>query len=240
MLVYLQVSKPRIRNARIELYAALEYLEQVLDRDLDPHERRLLALHLEAASAQCDTPELARLASLLLDFVQGEWIFEVPPSHNRLDNLRSTFHSWQSRLYAKPAARPGLAAGLGILGFSSISASVWLAIGNIRMTGFEVGFLTRLNTSTAYSYWIFTLAFSFGITGLGLLFGAAWVWPDLSVSPSINSRYSRGLHWSFASLVLQLTVLDLLLFYYLQFSTAVLVIIQLILLLAVIHNDRAA
>jgi hypothetical protein len=65
------------------------------------------------------------------------------------------------------------------------------------------------------------------------------VQPDPALSPSNNSHYSRGLRWSFLSLVLQLTVLDLILFYYLQFGTAVLVLIQFTLLLAVIHNDRA-
>jgi hypothetical protein len=162
VLVYLQVSRPRPRQARLELYAALEYLEQVLERDLDPHERRLLAEHLAAASAQGDEPELARLASLLLDFVQGDWIIEVPPSNNRLDNLRPNFHSWQSRLYAKPAARPGLTAGIGILGLSSVAASVGLAVINYQGKVFGAGFFTRLNTSMAYSYWIFTLAFIFG------------------------------------------------------------------------------
>ena len=137
--------------------------------------------------------------------------------------------------------------GLGILGLSCFAASAWLTIIKFQGTDFEAGFFTRLNTSTGYSYWIFTLAFFFGITGLGLLLGAAWLWlgrkrvkHNSADSPSNNSLYSRGLRWSFTSLVLQLTVLDLLLFYYLQFGTAVLVMIQFALLLAVIHYQRVA
>ncbi len=247
VLVYLQVSKPRIRNARIELYAAVEYLEQVLERDLDPHERRLLSMHLESAASQNEEPELAHLANLLLGFVNGDAILEVPPSQGWLDNLQSRFQSWQSRLYARPAALPGMVAGLGMLGLSSLSASIWLVVSNIQITEFEVGFFTRLNTSTEYSWWIFTLAFILGITGLGLLLGAGWIWlgrkrmkPGSALPPLNYSRYSKGLRWSFTSLVLQLTVLDLLLFYYLQFGSAVLVLIQFTLLLAVIHYQRAA
>lgn len=247
VLVYLQVSKPRIRSARIELYAALEYLEQVLERDLDPHERRLLTEHLESAASQDEEPELAHLANLLLGFVNGDAILEVPPSQGWLDNLHTRFQSWQSQLYARPAALPGMVAVLGMLGISSLSASTWLVINNIRILEFEAGFFTRLNTNTGYSWWIFTLAFLLGITGLGLLLGAGWIWlgrkrawPDSALPPVNNSRYSKGLRWSFTSLVLQLTVLDLLLFYYIQFGTAVLVLIQFTLLLAVIHYQRAA
>ena len=247
VLVYLQVSKPRIRNARVELYAALEYLEQVLERDLDTHERRLLTGHLESAASQKEKPELAHLANLLLGFVNGDAILEVPPSQGWLDNLRTRFLSWQSRLYARPAALPGMVAGLGMLGLSSLSTSIWLVINNIQLIEFKTGLFTRLKPNTEYSWWVFTLAFFLGITGLGLLLGAGWTWlgrkrawPGSALSPSNNPRYSRGLRWSFAALVLQLTVLDLLLFYYLQFGTAALVLIQFTLLLAVVHYQRAA
>lgn len=89
------------------------------------------------------------------------------------------------------------------------------------------------------------MALFFGVTGVGLALGASWIWlggpPEKSqapILPSKASRFTRGLRWSFAALVLQLTVLDLLLFYYLQFSAILLVVIQLALLQAVIHYQR--
>lgn len=246
VLVFMQVSKPRSRKARVELYAALEYLEQVLERDLDPHERRLLAEHLETAAHQSQEPELAQLARLLLDFVRSDSILEVPPSHNHLDNLRVKFHNWQSGFYSKPGAQVAAVVGLGILGLVCFLASIWLAIIQIQQVEFNRGLFASLNTGSPYSYWIFTLAFFMGITGLSLIVGSLSLTINhrqtalqLSEKPASDPSLSRGLRWSYTALLIQLTILDLLLFYYLQFGTIVLVVLQFALLQAVIHFQRA-
>lgn len=245
VLVYLQVGRPRSRQARLELYAALEYLEQVLERDLDAFERRLLTDHLETAANAGEEPELAQLASVLLDFVRSDWITEVPPSGDPLGDLRQKIGAWQSRLLARPAAWRGVVIGLVLLGSACLVAAAWLLILNFQTLVFAVSGFPRLISGAGYSWWIFSMALFFGVTGVGLALGASWIWlggpPEKSqapILPSKASRFTRGLRWSFAALVLQLTVLDLLLFYYLQFSAILLVVIQLALLQAVIHYQR--
>lgn len=245
VLVFLQVSRPPSRQARVELYAALEYLEQVLERDLDPHERRRLIEHLESAANQKNEPELAQLANVLLDFVRSDWVREAPPSHDPLGDLRHRFTAWQARLYKRSAALPGVVAGLALLGFASLAAAAWLASANFQRAMFSASLFTRLNSSLEYSWWILSMVFFAASTGSGLVVGSAWMWLNRKRSGSGSSqsasqarRYLRGLRWNYTALVLQLTVLDLLLFYYLQFAAIFLVLIQVALLLAVIHYQR--
>lgn len=247
VLVYLQVSRPRPRQARLELYAALEYLEQVLERDLDRRERQQLIEHLESAASQSNESELSQLATVLLDFVGSDWINEVPPAREPLVNLRRRFTDWLPLLFARPAALLGVVAGLAVLGSASLAASFWLIALNFQRIVIDASYLSRLRIGSEYSWWILSMAFFAGITGLGLVLGSAWIWlgrrrwqPDISLPPPTKSRFFRGLRWCFISLVLQLTVLDLLFFYYFQFPTILLVVIQLALLLAVIHFQKSA
>jgi len=53
-----------------------------------------------------------------------------------------------------------------------------------------------------------------------------------------KGQVRSGLGWSYFVLVLQLTILNLLMFYYLQFTTIAFAAIQFVLLLAVIHYQR--
>jgi hypothetical protein len=237
VLVYLQVSRPRRRGARLELYAALEYLEEVLERDLEPHERRLLVDHLEAAARDSLEPELAGLAGVLLDFIQSDKVTVVPPTPDLLEDLRLRFLRWETRVFDRLAARMSVTLGLGLLGLVAAAGAGWIVI--VDLWPGAAGF--------AFSAWYSILAVILAATGLSLVFGAVLLWGgpariqrDAASAPSAVHRLTRGLHWSYVALVLQLTVLDLLLFYYFQFGAIPLVAVQFTLLLAVIYYLREA
>ena len=240
VLIYLQVSRPHRRSPRLELYAALEYLEQVLERDLDAHERAVLVEHLRAAAGQIDSErkpgnpgELARLANELLDFVQSQWVYVAPPSPNRLENLRAKFTTWQARVLDRPGARRGVTIGLGVLGVLSLGVAVLMIGTNIETgsTGQPLLFSFGGDTGSSYtySYWNLILAISLGFSGFVLILSAIMLW---------RGRSQPGLAWSYFVLVLQLTILNLLMFYYFQFITVAFAVIQFVLLLAVLHYQR--
>ena len=65
VLVYLQVSKPRQRHARSELYASLELLEEILDHDLDEREQKEIKSRLAYVIAEGENPDMTRLAESL-------------------------------------------------------------------------------------------------------------------------------------------------------------------------------
>jgi hypothetical protein len=71
VLFYLQVPRSRSSDARVELYHALDKLENVLDRDLDARERADLEVGLRRANSQATRPDIARLANPCASFFEG-------------------------------------------------------------------------------------------------------------------------------------------------------------------------
>ena len=69
VFLYLQVRRPRPRDARVELYHALEAFEEVLDRDLSAKERANREARLERVIREAEHPDTARLANALRDFL---------------------------------------------------------------------------------------------------------------------------------------------------------------------------
>lgn len=117
----------------------------------DAFERRLLTDHLETAANAGEEPELAQLASVLLDFVRSDWITEVPPSGDPLGDLRQKIGAWQSRLLARPAAWRGVVIGLVLLGSACLVAAAWLLILNFQTLVFAVSGFPRLISGAGYS-----------------------------------------------------------------------------------------
>lgn len=233
VLVYLQVSRPNQGEPRLELYAALEFLEQVLERDLDEYERVELVEHLRAAAGQTDNPELRRLATELLDFVGSDGVHIAPPSSKGLQNIRDKLNGWQRQVFERGGARQAVTIALGILGFVCVGVALLMVSPNF--TGGSAGQTVLFwleedpGTGYAYVYWNLILAITLGVSGLLLVLSAVMLW---------KGQARSGLVWAYFVLVLQLTILNLLMFYYYQFITIAFAATQFVLLLAVIHYQR--
>ncbi|HEX9028995.1 MAG TPA: hypothetical protein VF823_07465, partial [Anaerolineales bacterium] len=78
VMLYLRIRRPPSREPRAELYRALDAMEEVLEHDLDPQERDRLEDRLRYVASASDKPELAQLASDLLDFLAGDKLTLVP------------------------------------------------------------------------------------------------------------------------------------------------------------------
>ncbi len=61
VMLYLQVLRPRPRDARAELYHALEAFGEVLDSDLDAQERHELDARLRRVIRDADQPDVTLL-----------------------------------------------------------------------------------------------------------------------------------------------------------------------------------
>lgn len=79
-LLYLQVRRPKPRNARTELYRALDTFEEVLDNDLNAQERRDLDARLRWVTSQSDHPGMSRLASALQEGLASDTLCAAPGS----------------------------------------------------------------------------------------------------------------------------------------------------------------
>ena len=220
VLVYLQLSRPRPRHTRSELYAALEMMEDVLDHDLDVHEQAEIKTRLTYVVQQDDNPELTRLANELLDYFNEDQVYLAPDPPNRLQILAGRLQEFEARYLDRGRFRTLLGIGLGSLGLISVVIPT-LSLIDITLTGSEIG---PRETS-----WFIILQVLQILAGLVLLLGAGQL---------LTGRESAGIRSSYITLLVYLTILDLFLFYYYQFATILAAIIQFVLLLGVLYYQQ--
>jgi len=230
VLVYLQINRPPSRHPRAELYAALEMMEDVLDHDLDARERAELEARLCYVVAQKDHPELASLGAKLLDYVKGEQIYIAPPPPDYLKRLQEKLLALEARYLDRARFRALLALGLGAMGLASVVTPGRLIASSLEPGSIGPTFMFLIesvkNPTFAFVYWFFLLQVIQGLFGLFLMTGAVLL---------VTGRERQALRSSYFALLVYLTMVNLLMFYYYQFSTIISAIIQFVLLLAVLY-----
>ena len=229
VLVYLRVRRPPKEDARIEMYNALETLEEVLDRDLDRMERKDLEERLRFVSQQGDEPELARMAEELLEYVDGEIIYIAPDPPERLKKIVNKIEAFQARYLGHRRYRALLAVGIGAISLVALAQVVRLLSDNYVSGSFNLtvqSLMANRVITGPISLRVFILrVFLQGAIGLMLL--------SAGVLLAIGKE-KRGILLSYFGLLISLTTVDVLIFYFNQFSTIVIAIIQFLLLMGVI------
>lgn len=223
VLVYLRVRRPRELDARAELYAALDGMEEMLDGDLGRDERRELMERLRRAEVKADEPGLARLARALRAFVvrsrpraadQGEGIWA---------RARARLLAWEARLLPRgrhQAALVGGLAGLALLMLKDPGETFFGA----ALPGLFGGFTgRRIGLEAAPQLFAFRISLELAI-GLALMTAALLV---------LLRREKAGLAVATLALLLSLTMLNLVVMYFEQFSTMVTAAVQLGVLLGI-------
>jgi len=233
VLVYLQVKRPKRRSARAELYRALDTLAEVLDRDLDREEREDLESRLRFVEKTSEGAGLARLARELLDFLDSDAVYVTSDKHTFLDRLEEWFMAFETRWITRARLKAILAGGLLALGIAALVNFVRLLIGTQvpetverwLAVWFEVGRVTDVRGLL----WLLTRVGLEGIVGLLLLIAGVLF---------IMGKDRWGFAIAYFSLLLSLTVTNLLVFYFEQFSTIIPAIIQFLLLMGVLLFRR--
>jgi hypothetical protein len=237
VLVYFQVRRPAPRNPRDELYKSLDSLEDVLDHNLDALEREELVKRLQFVAQQTDQPNLARLAQELLDFLVWENITlsSSPPGFwsGFSSRIQTSFQEFQARSLTRLRFRAILAGGVGAMGLVALSK-----LGQTLIASFAPASLER-TLSALIEVGVLT-----GEAGLNwflarvVLEGAVGLMLFLSATLLALGKERLGIWGSYFSLLLSLTTVDLLLFYFEQFSMIATAFFQFILLVSVIDYRR--
>jgi hypothetical protein len=220
VLVYMQISRPRPRSARSELYASLELMEEVLDHDLDVRERLEIKNRLTYVVENESNPNLIRLANELLDYFSDDQLYLAPDRPKRLQRLADYLQSAEEKYVNQERLQRILVIGLGLLGIASViipgKSLIEIALFHSELEGVEL-------------FWFISMLVIQLLTGLALIFSAFML---------ISNRERIGLRISFIGLLIYLTIVNLFLFYYNQFSTILAAIVQFVLLMAVIYYQQ--
>jgi hypothetical protein len=233
VLLYLRMRRPPARDARTELYRVFDGLQEVLDHDLDPQERADLKAQLHFIAEQQDRPDLSRLAAELDQFLEADSLHLVSRTPSLWERSVARLESFQSRWITRRRLKAILVVGLAALSVQAlfdpvviavilllpIDGSRWLPslveLGRVRSATSLMGFRIQLGLE--------------GAIGILLLVACILL---------LMGRERRAMMFSYFALLMSLTTVNLLVFFYEQFSTIALAVLQLGLLMGVIQYRR--
>lgn len=227
VLIYLQFSRPIARDGRAELYTALEMMEDILDHDLDPVEKAEIEARLRFAMEQEDQPELAHFAKNLMEYFAQDKLYLAPYTPHRLKKIETGLRALEERLLNRARFRTILVVSIGALGLVSIIVPTQALLTQTRLEVVASSLNPILQNASRNALILFVrLQILQGLTGAILVIGAMLL---------AARRERLGISLCYFSLLVYLTVVDLLLFYYNQFSTIVSAFIQFVLLMGALY-----
>ena len=233
VIFYMEVRRPNRRDARSELYRVLDTFEEVLDRDLDNLERAELEERLHYIVQSAEQYEFSNLAEELLQFIQSK---HIPIAQHRpgwFMRLLESLRTFEQRWLTRKRMRIVLLGGVGILGIWALRDLTLLLL-DTKSYEYLIQVLVdqithgRVTGTTSLAWLTAEIALKAAL-GLALLTG---------IGVFLFKREDQGLRLIYFVLLLFLTVVDLLEFYFEQFSTIVPAIAQFGVLLLLIHYRR--
>ncbi len=233
LLLYLELRRRPAPDARSELYRVFDDLQEVLDRDLDERERAVLKARLHHIIDDAPHPDLARLAEEILHFIDSDAVYLVPHVPGWQERGLNWLQTFAGRRLTRPRLKAGLIGGLSVLGvMGAVDLGRWLLAFRSpdQVTNMLADLVTagRLGTSSSVTWLVLHIALTAAI-GLVLL---------VAVACLAFGFDKRGIQLSYVGLLLSLTVVDLMDFYFSQFSAIVPAAVQFVLLLAVLQYRR--
>lgn len=234
-LIYSQVRRPRRRDARTELYQALEGLEEVLDQDLNPEEKDELRARLTWVLEHAGTQERRDLAASLLNFMDAESLNVVPERLGRVESAFAHFTAWRRRHLTPPRLKAVVVGGLMALGGWAVWSLLVLLLRSRDPLFLEAKLAELVISGRVAGHgeliWFGVRLAAEGIVGALLL---------SSVCMLLAGRDGLGVRVGVLGLTFALAVVNLLVFYFEQFSTVVTAGLQFLMLQALDEYRRSS
>jgi hypothetical protein len=233
VLVYIQVRRSHAHTPRAELYRALDAMQEVLDRDLDPEERQALEARLRTIAEHAQHPSFSRLSKELLDFVCDKELALVPDVPTFWERILAWLRAFEVRWISVRRLRGMLVGGLVGLGVVQILGAIQLIWAVQDPSSWErmvshLEALGKVNSTSAMAWFIGRISLE-GMVGLVLLLGALFL---------VIGKECLGERLAYYGLLVSLTITNLLVFYFEQFSTIITASIQLLILLGLMRYRR--
>ena len=227
VLLYYRVRRPVSNDPREQLYRALEAMEEVLDHDLDRRERAELEASLDRIAAEGQFNDLARA---LRGFLRSDEVQLVPRRLGRLERWIRAAQILEARWITPLRHRAILAGGLLAVGAVTLAKTIRLMAGEgsaarVSEKLSELVLVGRIGSDRQLGLFLAELALEAAVAA-SLVVGAGLL---------ILRRDRLGVGAAYAGLLLSLTVVNLLVFYFEQFSTIVNASVQLVLLVGVLR-----
>lgn len=214
VMIYLQVRRPTKLNSRAELYQSLDQIMELIENDLDEAEHADLERRLRRVIAAPEYPEHARLAEALLAVLNSDTLHIADPPLNTWRQVLERLKAFEKRVFTERRYRLLLVIGLAFAGVSSLIELIVFSSALFAPEALEelvtLLLLSResLNNPTSIVWFLILILLS-GVTGLMKLIGGALLF---------IGKTRLGSEISYLGLLIALTTVNLLLFYFNQFA----------------------
>jgi hypothetical protein len=212
--VYFQIRRPPSQDPRAVFYRVLDGLEEVLDRDLEPSEQASLVRRLQWIVREAKDPDLVRLATELLHFLESGSAALALSHPSRLARAQASLARWEDRLVDRNRLRIVLAGGLAALGSIQAAGLLQLILAvrvPAKLDAILAGWVLESHVSSVAALdWFFARLALEASVGAILLLAAGML---------ILRRDKPAVALATVGLMLSLAATNLLAFYFDQFST---------------------
>ena len=230
VLLYVQVRKRRQMDARTELYYILQDLEEVLDHDLNENERADILDHLDRVNKKSADKDISLLAQHLQSFITNKQLEIVPINEPFWRHWQNKILTFEQSYISRNRFRAALVGGLIAWGIFTLSYTIALLLSMHNPAELSLTLSGLINTRVISN----PSGLTWFETRIGLE-GSMGVIMIIAAGLFTFRRDRRAFMIAYLGLLLSLTIVNLLLFYYDQFSTISSALIQFIILLALLR-----
>jgi len=230
VLIYVDISRRKASDARTEMYYILQDFEEVLDHDLSEEEQKDILSHLDLVLQDTTHSDLANLAQSLKGFVQNKDLELVPDTPSFWKRWRLRMEKFEGSWLTRNRFRAALVGAL--LGWSLHSLYFPLFIltqsrDPSQLDSILIGLVSqRLVRSHGGMTWY--------EVHLGLLTAVGLVLFTAAGLLALNKQ-RRAINLAYVGMLTSLTMVNLLVFYYDQFSAIISAALQLVILLGILR-----
>ena len=234
VLVYLRVRRPAVRAVRGEMYRAFEQMSGVLDHEMSLHDLNALAHSLELAATSTHDPATRRLAKALRAYVEEERPRIVEPQPGRLQCALGTVKAWARRVFSRRRLWTFLVLAFLAVGTWAVLDMALLAFLAVAPRSGATEFLRSLVApgelaALGDKIWFSVRAILQGGAGLAVLAGGVLL--------ALRKEW-RGLGYATVGIIVDLSAVNLLVFYQDQWKALIAISVDCILLTAAFSYRR--
>ena len=234
VLVFIQVKHGRKPTQRSSMYGILENFAEVLDRDLSQNEYEKLAAQLDSIIAAASEPQLVNLAKSLRNYLEEQKTQIVPHDPGPLERFLDAFQQFADNWLTRKKLLLILIIGLLLwAGWALTSQTVmYLTTHNTQQFAalVEQFIDNRLIRNASGMNWFEAQILLEGAAGLGALIAAVFF---------LFKKDKIAVWIGILDMVVTLVVVNLITFYFDQFSTIAFAVYQFVLLvLLLLYKSR--
>jgi hypothetical protein len=233
VLLYITVKRGTGHDLRKEMYGVLEDLEEVVDSDLNADERDAMLRRLEKVKDASNDADLTLLAQSLRHYLSNRNLQIVAEAPSLLERVYDYWLSFERAWLTRSRFKALLVGSLLAWGLWSLVMPLGVLIlshTSVQLQGFFFSLVSNqlVNNPRALDWFQARVGLE-GAMGLLLLIGSTLL---------LLGKEQAGIALSRITLLISLTIVNLLVFYFDQFSTIINAAIQFALIVGVMHYYR--